>query len=72
MDFMMKALDDWIVYIKDELRDKSFKEMFEVIDKFNTLREKGIVGNIDEYPDNKTIKKLIDDNIVYTQPTDSI
>ncbi len=49
LPFMIKCTNDWVKWINDELKNETFKEMFEVVKDFHDLSERNLLENKDIY-----------------------
>ena len=49
LPFMIKCTADWVEWINNELKNETFKEMFEVIKDFEDLSERNLLENKDIY-----------------------
>jgi len=49
LPFMIKCTAEWVEWINNELRNETFKEMFEVIKDFEDLSERNLLENKDIY-----------------------
>jgi len=49
LPFMIKCTADWVQWINNELKNETFKEMFEVIHDFEDLSKKNLLENKDIY-----------------------
>lgn len=49
LPFMIKCVKDWVEWINDELKNETFKEMFEVIRDFDDLSQRNLLDNKDIY-----------------------
>jgi len=49
LPFMIKCTSDWVTWINSELKNETFKEMFEVIKDFEDLSERNLLDNKDIY-----------------------
>jgi hypothetical protein len=49
LPFMIKAVKDWVEWIHNELKNETFKEMFEVIKDFEDLSQRNLLENKDIY-----------------------
>lgn len=49
LPFMIKCTADWVEWINNELRNETFKEMFEVIKDFEDLSQRNLLENKDIY-----------------------
>ena len=57
LPFMIKCTSEWVEWINNELKNETFKEMFEVINDFHDLSERNLLTNKDiySYKDNQAI-----------------
>jgi hypothetical protein len=49
LPFMIKCTAEWVEWINNELRNETFKEMFEVIKDFEDLSQRNLLDNKDIY-----------------------
>ena len=49
LPFMIKCTSDWVQWINKELKNETFKEMFEVIKDFEDLSQRNLLDNKDIY-----------------------
>jgi len=49
LPFMIKCTADWVEWINNELKNETFKEMFEVIKDFEDLSQRNLLENKDIY-----------------------
>jgi hypothetical protein len=49
LPFMIKCTAEWVEWINNELRNETFKEMFEVIKDFEDLSQRNLLENKDIY-----------------------
>jgi len=49
LPFMIKCTAEWVEWINNELRNETFKEMFEVIKDFEELSQRNLLDNKDIY-----------------------
>jgi len=49
LPFMIKCTSDWVEWINKELKNETFKEMFEVIKDFEDLSQRNLLDNKDIY-----------------------
>jgi len=49
LPFMIKCTADWVEWINNELKNETFKEMFEVINDFEDLSQRNLLENKDIY-----------------------
>jgi hypothetical protein len=49
LPFMIKCTADWVEWINNELKNETFKEMFEVIKDFEDLVQRNLIENKDIY-----------------------
>ena len=49
LPFMIKCTADWVEWINNELKNETFKEMFEVIQDFEDLSKRNLLENKDIY-----------------------
>lgn len=49
LPFMIKCTTDWVEWINNELKNETFKEMFEVVKDFEDLSERNLLENKDIY-----------------------
>lgn len=49
LPFMIKCTADWVEWINNELKNETFKEMFEVIQDFEDLSQRNLLENKDIY-----------------------
>jgi hypothetical protein len=49
LPFMIKCTSDWVKWINKELKNETFKEMFEVIKDFEDLSQRNLLDNKDIY-----------------------
>jgi hypothetical protein len=49
LPFMIKCTAEWVDWINNELRNETFKEMFEVIKDFEDLSQRNLLDNKDIY-----------------------
>lgn len=49
LPFMIKCTSEWVQWINNELKNETFKEMFEVIKDFDDLSERNLLENKDIY-----------------------
>lgn len=49
LPFMVKCTADWVEWINNELKNETFKEMFEVIKDFEDLSQRNLLENKDIY-----------------------
>ena len=49
LPFMIKCTADWVSWIQNELKNETFKEMFEVIQDFEDLSKRNLLENKDIY-----------------------
>ena len=49
LPFMIKCTADWVEWINNELKNETFKEMFEVIKDFEYLSQRNLLENKDIY-----------------------
>lgn len=49
LPFMIKCTADWVQWIQNELKNETFKEMFEVIQDFEDLSQRNLLENKDIY-----------------------
>ena len=49
LPFMIKCTTDWVEWINNELRNETFKEMFEIIRDFEDLSQRNLLENKDIY-----------------------
>ena len=49
LPFMIKCTSDWVTWINGELKNETFKEMFNVIKDFEDLSERNLLDNKDIY-----------------------
>jgi len=57
LPFMVAQTKEWLEWFKDELTNKTFKEMFDIVAEFEELSEKNLLENKDiySYGDNQLI-----------------
>ena len=58
LPFMIKCTADWVDWINKELKNETFKEMYEVIKDFEDLSQRNLLENKDIYSYNQ-IKTLL-------------
>ena len=49
LPFMIKCTADWVEWINNELKNETFREMFEVINDFEDLSQRNLLDNKDIY-----------------------
>lgn len=49
LPFMIKCTADWVEWIQSELKNETFKEMYEVIQDFEDLSQRNLLENKDIY-----------------------
>jgi hypothetical protein len=49
LPFMIKCTSDWVEWINNELKNETFKEMFEVVKDFEDLSQRNLLDNKDIY-----------------------
>lgn len=61
LPFMIKCTSEWVEWINNELKNETFKEMFEVINDFHDLSERNLLTNKDiySYKDNQAIIEAV-------------
>ena len=61
LPFMIKCTSEWVEWINNELKNETFKEMFEVINDFHDLSERNLLPNKDiySYKDNQAIIEAV-------------
>ena len=61
LPFMIKSVSDWVEWIEKELKENTFKEMFDVIRDFHDLSERNLLENKDiySYPSNPDIVQTV-------------
>jgi len=49
LPFMIKQAETWVDWLKEELKENTFKEMFDIIKEFEDLSAKNLIENKDIY-----------------------
>lgn len=49
LPFMIKQAETWVDWLKDELKNNTFKEMFDIVKEFEELSQKNLLENKDIY-----------------------